>query len=726
MVDAITTALALKKNYVDVRLYGTKGNGVNDDTAAIQAAIADASRKGIGAVYFPAPDAAYMVDVRKPIIVPSNMILFGNKGQSVVKVIASTVHNDNDHFFGGINSLFVPGTLADRRAFTKDAFGSHIQFDGLVLDGNASSIDQTGYLKEANSAGFKCLYVKNLTITNCEVRNFLNSGIYTYGCTFVAISRNQVHHNGQFAYTAQNGYSYSNGVSRNGISLSGGYLPGQSVQESPYSYDYEVTNNIVHDNMDEGIMFAYQKRLLISGNFVHNNGDMGIEGDGGYKTTDTMPDVPGTVIPGDVIIVNNFIYDHPHKAISIGSSNMQKIKVSGNVIRNCGEWAIFIGQESNSTVIVTDNNIHNYGTEIAQNGTNYHAIYVESHHVKIQDNYIYAPVFDPAAGVAGGTSTGSGIVVSRAYDCTIQDNTVFGGGKLGIIVDIWRMSDLGEIMRTLKVEGNTISHVHRQGIYINANLSTHMHQAAINNNNIYNYQAGYDYSGGQSYTLYSGIEFGSSTRIKSLTTCGNTVMNEMDQTIITSTGQPLNKVPGQNAINLPSTQDNIVNCTLVGNEVAYGGQFVSVNNTDKVQFLTMPGNNIFGKRLLYGSAVPSGAVKQYYVGDVMYHTAPADGTAIGWVCVASGKPGTWAEFGFIKSQRSGQIVYNGNGAAMTKVIPHGLGAVPSAYFVQAVSIDAGNAVVKRVAADAANLTVTFGIAPVTGTNNVTLNWRAEL
>lgn len=72
------------------------------------------------------------------------------------------------------------------------------------------------------------------------------------------------------------------------------------------------------------------------------------------------------------------------------------------------------------------------------------------------------------------------------------------------------------------------------------------------------------------------------------------------------------------------------------------------------------------------------------------------------------------------------MTYSGDGVATTKVIPHGLAAVPKFFPVYASSVDAGNADIKFVAADATNITVTFKTAPIAGTNNVKLTWKAEL
>jgi len=49
----------------------------------------------------------------------------------------------------------------------------------------------------------------------------------------------------------------------------------------------------------------------------------------------------------------------------------------------------------------------------------------------------------------------------------------------------------------------------------------------------------------------------------------------------------------------------------------------------------------------YGSAAPT--TLSWQRGDVRYNTAPTAGGNVGWVCVASGTPGTWKTFGVIES-----------------------------------------------------------------------------
>ena len=56
------------------------------------------------------------------------------------------------------------------------------------------------------------------------------------------------------------------------------------------------------------------------------------------------------------------------------------------------------------------------------------------------------------------------------------------------------------------------------------------------------------------------------------------------------------------------------------------------------------------RALLYGSAAPS--TGSWLASDIVFHTAPATGGFIGWVCVTAGTPGTWRTFGTIDLQGS--------------------------------------------------------------------------
>jgi hypothetical protein len=52
-----------------------------------------------------------------------------------------------------------------------------------------------------------------------------------------------------------------------------------------------------------------------------------------------------------------------------------------------------------------------------------------------------------------------------------------------------------------------------------------------------------------------------------------------------------------------------------------------------------------GKCIKTASAAPTGGAVSYYIGDIVYNSAPAAGQPVGWLCTANGAPGTWLPFG---------------------------------------------------------------------------------
>jgi hypothetical protein len=76
------------------------------------------------------------------------------------------------------------------------------------------------------------------------------------------------------------------------------------------------------------------------------------------------------------------------------------------------------------------------------------------------------------------------------------------------------------------------------------------------------------------------------------------------------------------------------------------------------------------------------------------------------------------------TENGGTATFSGNGSTKTFTIAHGLASTPTKVLVTAGS-DAAKGDF-YVTADATNITVTYATAPPTGTNNVILNWYAEV
>jgi len=81
----------------------------------------------------------------------------------------------------------------------------------------------------------------------------------------------------------------------------------------------------------------------------------------------------------------------------------------------------------------------------------------------------------------------------------------------------------------------------------------------------------------------------------------------------------------------------------------HGSLSVGVNNPDPDVDLHVNGPVRFHGHLhFYSDSIPTGGT--YKSGDIAWNNSPADGKAVGWVCVKSGSPGSWSEFGFVSKK----------------------------------------------------------------------------
>lgn len=78
----------------------------------------------------------------------------------------------------------------------------------------------------------------------------------------------------------------------------------------------------------------------------------------------------------------------------------------------------------------------------------------------------------------------------------------------------------------------------------------------------------------------------------------------------------------------------------------FGPVGIGVNNPDPSVSLTVGGTiSIDNKKFINNTSVPTAG--EFTKGDICWNQDPKEGSAIGWVCIASGAPGSWAPFGII-------------------------------------------------------------------------------
>jgi hypothetical protein len=107
------------------------------------------------------------------------------------------------------------------------------------------------------------------------------------------------------------------------------------------------------------------------------------------------------------------------------------------------------------------------------------------------------------------------------------------------------------------------------------------------------------------------------------------------------------------------TVDNVEDFKLGSNELVighnqngnrpiklFGKVSIGVNSPDTSVDLEVKGPvSLTGKKFISASEYPS--IGLYSKGDICWNTEPHDGNYVGWICVASGNPGTWLPFGAI-------------------------------------------------------------------------------
>jgi hypothetical protein len=164
-----------------VKNYGAKGDGVTNDTAAIQAAIDDAIAAGLGGVFF--PPGTYQISAQGPVVsAASSFHILGAGAASKLRFV------DGAHG-------------ADAWLLRIDGASTFVDIDGLRLDGNRSGV--------TSGWGDALIHLGNcsdIEIHNCVLDNGYSMAIRIgKGST---TKRIRIHHNalGSFNATAASAF----------------------------------------------------------------------------------------------------------------------------------------------------------------------------------------------------------------------------------------------------------------------------------------------------------------------------------------------------------------------------------------------------------------------------------------------------------------------------------------------------------------------------------------
>jgi parallel beta-helix repeat protein len=320
-IKAVNASKKLKvmiKNDYDVKLFGAKGNGIADDTIAIQNTINAVKPTG-GKVLV--PKGRYLIS--SSLIVPSYLTLDGVGEKSEIFTQTNTL------------TLIITETNAEK-----------VVVRNLKVSGNGTGSQPANTIDAPNVTNAGCgivfIGVNKGLIENCIVDNCggngLNgnngiAGIYlTYGCHDCIVTKNRVTN------------------CRNGINEDNFFCPAsKDAQNNLYSQNYidgcrfgiatdcylnakgcQIINNNIRNCMYTAIDVNKTSQVLIKGNWIEGNGNT--QQVGVYSTAiNIYGNSDGSVNPQNCIVEGNMLINNYYHGIKI-TNNSYYISVLNNQI----------------------------------------------------------------------------------------------------------------------------------------------------------------------------------------------------------------------------------------------------------------------------------------------------------------------------------------------------------------------------------------------------------
>ena len=386
-VGAVTTTVQTKlRETVSVKDFGAVGDGVTDDTAAINAAIEYVGTNGGGAVYI--PNGTY--GISRVFIKYSNVTLYGNGAGSVLQQIGSPPAN----FAANPNGTSI---------FTNPSAAITIAPPAFQW-GNSQNPD-------TSSVG---------TVSSIYLQNFKLIGWFTSAPP---------------PYTGYN-------TNLTGQTYNDRALGIMALCSAEIYYDGLIIAQMGGEN-------SYSWNAKISKCWIVGGGEVGSLGQLGHIDNCRVQSAYGQNGVGARRITNNVIFAMPNSGIYFGgSSQVAGIVISNNYVFDCDGYAL-VGTDdgaftvSKQYVVISDNAIIGK-TGMSQNAVAYIDFRAAGSSAQISNNFITAPdsinglFFGPCQGnytVNNNTITGTGVGTVNGIDLnglgssafvSISENTITG------------------------------------------------------------------------------------------------------------------------------------------------------------------------------------------------------------------------------------------------------------------------------------------------------------
>ena len=341
-----TTARTLANRFADVinvKDFGALGDGVADDTTAIQAAVAQSENK---ALYF--PSGTYIVS--NVIFLKSNSVVYGEPGNTTLKLKPQAYTSNFSAFFtiSVVNNVFIYGLRFDgnkgNTSGTRNSINTVYKSTKITFD-TCEWVNCEGISLNVSTS------IDNFAVLNCRFTNCGGKPDNSDGYRKQAIA-----------------ISADVGIYAKNIEITGNYFFEIGFDCISMS---SLQNVVISDNAAyDSYTFLYNTikkkttNLTVTGNVIYNT-TQGSLVDGTPPAAIDLPWVENATITG------NAIYLCDQAGIGI-FNNSKNIVVSGNSLLDCGRSAVSwygpisvgddtVGASNISEVIIANNNIASTG-----------------------------------------------------------------------------------------------------------------------------------------------------------------------------------------------------------------------------------------------------------------------------------------------------------------------------------------------------------------------------